>query len=1156
MLTPLHQRRVNAGSTTGSLRKVVVALLVASGALYSGGVEYPPAAQIVRGDVAIVLDDWARVPLSSTTPNTYPPPIDYREALSRVSVMRFEPGNTTVFVGRTFVGDLNRSLAILDLDTKSFVTYINFEEVFPKFVNRSSLGTGFVTFAFDPGYEHNGRIYTVHVEGPARPGATEPTYAALPGLDLSGGYVTTPSIDPPGGGAVVRHAVLVEWTDTDLTNVTFEGTAREILRIGFNFSNHSVADILFSPIATPADADYGNLYIAVGDGGAGAVDGETQAIPQRLDALPGKILRITPGINLRPADALSANGRYRVPTTGVDPNPFLSSDLPGVRTEIFAYGFRNPQRMSWDPVTNTVIVADIGLASWEELNILRKGANYGYAEREGSEQLWIGGPNDRKTGSQAVPPTPFPDPDTLTVEGIATPVVPRYPVAAYSHRDGDALAGGFVYRGARLPELQGKYVFGDITTGRLLYADLSEMLAADDDDPASLATIRELQVLFDSPNDNPGEGVEITRLFDVVAAEYAARGGTPSGGALLPGASNHLSDALDPDGIAYGGGRADIRFALDRDGELYVLSKSDAMIRALVTSFAQPPSVPDSFPMTVSVTGTGGGVVTSAPLGLKCPNVCSAAFRAGTTVTLIPKANPLSLFSGWSGACSGAGACTVTLDAAASVTATFVESAPDLTAAVTSIPATAVPGGRITLWETTTNIGGATAATSTTRYYLSPDAAKGAGDVVLSYRSVAALDPGASSTSNPSVTVPLTTPLGNYYVIACADDTMRVAERDEQNNCGASATTLTVTKPDLITAAVSNPPAAIAPGGSFNATDTVSNQGGHASGATTTRYYLSPDAMKSATDTLLTGSRSVLSLAPMASSTGAKAVTIPAATPLGRYLLLACADDLVKLAELDESNNCAASSATVLVGRPDLVTSNVSDPPQEIAPGKTFSVKATTLNQGDAPAVSSTTRYYLSVDDNKDASDLLLTGTRAVASLAPGAASAGATTVTVPAATPAGLYRLFACSDDRLVVTEHSETNNCASAPSLMHVRLPDLVQLAVSSPPADVAAGMSFTVTDSVRNEGEIATSTTSTRYYLSTDTVKNTGDVLLTGTRSVASLAIGATSTGSKSVTTPLNLAPGTYYLLACADDTKAAVELREDNNCVVSATMTTAR
>jgi hypothetical protein len=1010
-----------------------MALLVASVTVSSGGVQYPPVAQIVRGDLAVVVEDWARVPLSSTTPNTYPPSIDYQEALSRVSVMRFEPGNTPAFVNRVFVGDLNRSLAILDLATKSVATYINFEEVFPKFVNRASLGTGLVTFAFDPDYEHNGRIYTVHVEGPMRAGATEPTNARLPGLDLSGGYVTTQSIDPPSG-TVVRHAVLVEWLDTNLANVTFEGTAREVLRVGFNFSNHSVGDILFNPIARAADADYGNLYIAVGDGGAGLIDGETHTMPQRLDALPGKILRITPDINLRPTDALSATGRYRVPTTGVDPNPFISSELPDARMEIFAYGFRNPQRMSWDPVTNTVIVADIGLASWEELNILRKGANYGYAEREGSEQLWIGGPNDRKTGSQAVPPTPFPDPDTLTVEGIAMPVVPRYPVAAYSHRDGDAIAGGFVYRGGRLPELQGKYVFGDVTTGRLFYADLAEMLAADDDNPASLAAIRELQVLFDSPYDAE-QGLEITRLFDVVATEYASRGGIPSGGAVLPGASDHLSDGLDPDGIAYGGGRADIRFGLDRNGELFVLSKSDAMIRAVTASFDQPPSVPDSFSITVSLAGDGSGAVTSAPRALKCPDVCSVAFRAGTTVTLVPKASPLSLFSGWSGACSGTGACTVTLTASASVTARFVESAADLIAAVTSIPGTAAPGGRITLSETTTNYGGAATAISRTRYFLSVDAARSVGDVVLGYRAIAALDPGASSSRDSSVTLPLATPLGRYYVLACADATKRVAERDEHNNCGASETIVMVTKPDLITTAVSNPPAAIAPGMSFTATDTVSNQGGYASGAATSRYYLSPDAIKSATDTVLTGSRSVPSLAPSGSSTATRAVTVPAATPIGTYLLLACADDLVKVAELDESNNCEPSSTPVLVGRPDLVTSNVSDPPAALAPGKTFSVTATTRNQGDAPASSSTMRYYLSADDSRDASDVRLTGARAVGSLAPGAASAGPRTVTVPGSTTSGVYRLFACSDDLAALAEQDETNNCASATSLIHVR-------------------------------------------------------------------------------------------------------------------------
>jgi subtilase family serine protease len=1133
-----------------------MAFLVTSAVLSSGGVQYPPAPEIVRGDVAVVLENWARVPLSSTTPSRYPPPINYRDALSRVSVMRFEPGGMPVGATRMFVGDLNRSLAILDVSSRSFLTYINFEEVFPKFVNRTSLGTGFVTFAFDPDYEHNGRIYTIHVEGPARPGATEPTNASLPGLDLTG-YVTTSSIDPPSG-TVVRHSVLVEWTDTDLTNVAFEGTAREILRIGFNFGNHSVGDILFNPTATAADADYGNLYMAVGDGGAGFVDGETHSMPQRLDALPGKILRITPDTTLRPADALSANGRYRIPTTGVDPNPFISADLAGLRTEIFAYGFRNPQRMSWDSVSNTVIVADIGLASWEELNILRKGANYGYAEREGSEQLWIGGPNHKKTGSQAVPPTPFPDPDTLSVEGIATPVVPRYPVAAYSHRDGDAIAGGFVYRGVRLPELHGKYIFGDISTGRLFYADLAEMVADDDDNPASLATIRELQVLFNSPYDEPDGGLEITRLFDIVAAENTARGGKRSSGAVLPGAADHLSDGLDGDGIAYGGGRADIRFALDRDGELYVLSKSDAMIRAFSTSFSQPASVPDNFSITVSITGAGSGDVTSAPLGLKCPGVCVASFRAGTTVTLIPKAQPLSSFSGWSGACSGASACAVTLNAAASVTATFVvESAPDLTAAVTSIPATAVPGGRITLWETTTNNGGAAATvSSTTRYYLSPDGAKSAGDTVLGDRSVATLNPGASSTLNPSVTVPLMTALGSYYVIACADDTARVPEREEQNNCGTSETILSVTRPDLITTALSNPPAAIAPGASFTATDIVLNQGGYASNAATTRYYLSPDATKSATDRLLTGSRSVPSLEPNGSSTAERTVTVPAATTLGTYLVLACADDLVKVAELDESNNCAASSTTVLVGRPDLTTSHVSNPPAEIAPGKTFSVTATTLNQGDAAAVSSTMRYYLSVDDNRDASDVLLTGSRAVASLAPGATSAGARTVTVPPSVAAGAYRVLACSDDLVVVNEHNETNNCASALTPVQVRLPDLVQLAVSDPPAEVAAGTSFTVTDSVRNGGAIATTTTSTRYYFSTDAMKNTDDVLLSGTRGISSLAIGATSTGSRSVTAPPNLVAGTYYLLACADDTNAAVESREDNNCIVSATLTTVR
>ena len=195
----------------------------------------------------------------------------------------------------------------------------------------------------------------------------------MPGLDLSGGYTTTPAVNPPAG-TVVRQAVLVEWTDTNRNNSTFEGTAREILRVGFNTNIHPMGDLLFNPLAQPGDADDGNLYISVGDGGAGEIAGATHTIPQRLDALQGKILRITPDITLRPADELSANGRYRIPTTGSDPNPFVSLSLTGLKKEIYAYGFRNPHRMSWDPVSNKLIVDDIGLHAWEEVNIVTKGS--------------------------------------------------------------------------------------------------------------------------------------------------------------------------------------------------------------------------------------------------------------------------------------------------------------------------------------------------------------------------------------------------------------------------------------------------------------------------------------------------------------------------------------------------------------------------------------------------------------------------------------------------------------------------------------------------------------------------------------------------------------------------------------------------------------
>src|SRR5437762_181990 len=338
-----------------------------AGLVSSTASAYPPAAEITKDGTAVVLQDYASLPLSSRTLGGYPPPIDFAGQLARVNFLRSEPANASRF----FVADNNRNLYVLDKAAKTFTPYINFEEVFPKFDNDPGYAGGLVTFAFDPDYATNGRFYTVHTEDPSRSGSAVPTNTSLPGLDLSGGYTTTTAVDPPAG-TVVREAVLVEWTDTNRNNSTFEGTAREILRLGFNSNIHPMGDLLFSPLAQPGDTDYRNLYITVGDGAAGETYGATHTIPQRLDALQGKILRITPDLTLHPGDDLSPNGRYRIPTSGSDPNPFVSLTLPDLKKEIYAYGFRNPHRLSWDPVSTKPIVTDIGLHSWEEVDLVTK----------------------------------------------------------------------------------------------------------------------------------------------------------------------------------------------------------------------------------------------------------------------------------------------------------------------------------------------------------------------------------------------------------------------------------------------------------------------------------------------------------------------------------------------------------------------------------------------------------------------------------------------------------------------------------------------------------------------------------------------------------------------------------------------------------------
>ena len=128
--------------------------------------QYPSGPQITKDGTAVLLQDYASLPLSSRTTGGYPPPIDFAGQLGRVNFLRSEPANAPQSSSRFFVNDLNRNLYILDKTTRAFTPYINFEEVFPKFENDPGFAGGLVTFAFDPDYAEQRQVLHGPYGGP------------------------------------------------------------------------------------------------------------------------------------------------------------------------------------------------------------------------------------------------------------------------------------------------------------------------------------------------------------------------------------------------------------------------------------------------------------------------------------------------------------------------------------------------------------------------------------------------------------------------------------------------------------------------------------------------------------------------------------------------------------------------------------------------------------------------------------------------------------------------------------------------------------------------------------------------------------------------------------------------------------------------------
>lgn len=176
------------------------------------------------------------------------------------------------------------------------------------------------------------------------------------------------------------------------------------------------------------------LYISLGDGGFDWPDGQPDPAgnSQNLHTLLASILRID-------VDSSQGDLNYSIPKD----NPFYGNDS-SYREEIYAYGFRNPWRFSVDPVDNRIWVADVGLSTYEEIDLLKPGRDYGWVIMEGPICL------------------PGTECDTTGLE---------LPIYFYGRDQGGSIAGGYVYRGSELPELYGKYIFGDYVSGQIWALD-------------------------------------------------------------------------------------------------------------------------------------------------------------------------------------------------------------------------------------------------------------------------------------------------------------------------------------------------------------------------------------------------------------------------------------------------------------------------------------------------------------------------------------------------------------------------------------------------------------------------------------------------------------------------------------------------------------
>ncbi|CAN5192247.1 hypothetical protein BH23BAC1_BH23BAC1_38900 [soil metagenome] len=332
--------------------------------------------------------------------------------------------------------------------------YLDVRDHIQDFQSGPGIATGLGSFDFHPDFLNNGLIYITHVE-------------SFKGQKAD--YLISDTKK-----AEVQW-VVGEWKMDGINDTIFSGNYRELLRLHAPTFAHGLQDIGFIPGLQKDDPEYGLLYFGFGDGGSNNI--KRPELGHHLRSFLGTIMRIDPlGSNSR-------NGRYGLSAS----NPFVNEKDSLIVKEIYAYGFRNPHRMTWDRQhENRMMATDIGEANIEELNIIKKGGDYGWPSREGTFGI-----NTLK--------------DLKKVFKLSNSDLGLYkkPFVQYDHEEGNAISGGYIYEGSLAP-LKDKYIFGDIVTGRLFYVNIDQQL--------SDSTIYELGIVEGGKETNLQEMSQTKRL--------------------------------------------------------------------------------------------------------------------------------------------------------------------------------------------------------------------------------------------------------------------------------------------------------------------------------------------------------------------------------------------------------------------------------------------------------------------------------------------------------------------------------------------------------------------------------------------------------------------------------------------------------------------